>query len=73
MGLRLYFKINSVVMLGRDESGISDGSELEFLVFDNINFTLPQYDVYPSSIQGMRTFQQSKLLDFLIWDKLFLI
>jgi hypothetical protein len=33
MGLRLYFKINSVIMLGRDESGISDGSELEFLDF----------------------------------------
>jgi len=30
MGLRLYFKINCVVMLGRDESGISDGSVLEF-------------------------------------------
>lgn len=32
MDLRLYFKINSVVMLGRDEAGISDGSDLEFLV-----------------------------------------
>jgi hypothetical protein len=32
MGLRLYFKINSVVILGRDESEISDGSELEFLI-----------------------------------------
>jgi hypothetical protein len=27
MGLRLYFKINSVVMFGRDKSGFSDGSE----------------------------------------------